>query len=170
MAATTPVIYAVSNVILRSARTSDPVNVAAIDPGSYQQVAPVTDLQFTSGDAAGELGSLEKDPTAVLVSEEMAAFLKAEVGDTLYALLVRATNAQTEVKLHITGTYERLPGFPEGADAVMSIAEHTAAVPSKSPDFFLARPPAATTPPCSARSPRCAKAPAASTTSRSTPA
>lgn len=138
VAATSPVIYAVSNVILRSERTSDPANVAAIDPQTYAQVAPVTDLQFSSGDAAGELARLEKDPTAVLVSEDMAAFLKVKVGDRLHALLVRATSMQSEVELHITGTFERLPGFPEGADAVMSIAKHTEAVPSKAPDFFLA--------------------------------
>jgi putative ABC transport system permease protein len=138
VAATSPVIYAVSNVILRSARTSDPANVAAIDPHTYAQVAPITDLQFSSDDSAGELDRLDKDPTAVLVSEDMAAFLKVKVGDPVHALLVRATSAQVEVRLHITGTYERLPGFPEGADAVMSIGRHTDAVPTKAPDFFLA--------------------------------
>lgn len=138
VAAVSPVIFAVSNVILRSARNLGPTNVAAIDPSSYTRVAPVTDLEFSSGYAAGELDRLQQDPTAVLVSEDMAAFLKVKVGDTVYALLARATSAQVEVKLHITGTFVRLPGFPEGADAVISIAAHTAAVPSKAPDFFLA--------------------------------
>lgn len=138
VATSTPVIYAVSNVILRSARTSDPANVAAVDPITYPRVAPVTDLEFTSGDAAGDLYQLQRDPTAVLLSEEMAAFLKVKVGDPIYALLVRATSAQVEVTLHVTGTYIRLPGFPEGADALMSIDEHSTAVPSKAPDFFLA--------------------------------
>ncbi|MEO5711698.1 MAG: ABC transporter permease [Nocardioidaceae bacterium] len=138
VADTTPVIYAVSNVILRSARTSDPANVAAIDPTTYPEVAPVTDLEFTSDDATGELARLQQDPTAVLLSEDMATFLKAKVGDPIYALLVRATDAQVEVKLHVTGTYIRLPGFPEGADALMSIDKHSTAVASKAPDFFLA--------------------------------
>lgn len=138
VAATTPVIYGVSNVILRSARTSDPANLAAIDPLGYAAVAPVSDAHFPAGDAAGALQALQKDPTAVLVSEEMAAFLKAKPGDPLYVLLVRATAEQVEVELHIVALFERLPGFPEGADAVMSIDEHTAQVPTKAPDFFLA--------------------------------
>ncbi|MEZ5193085.1 MAG: hypothetical protein R2734_11590 [Nocardioides sp.] len=32
----------------------------------------------------------------------------------------------------------RLPGFPDGADAVIDLAVHTAMVPSTRPDFFLA--------------------------------
>lgn len=138
VAGTTPVVYGVSNVILRSARTSDPANLAAIDPRTYASVAPVTDAHFSSGDAAGTLHILQTDPTAVLLSEDMATFLKAEVGDALNVLLVRATADQIEVKLHIVALFERLPGFPEGADAVMSIDEHTAKVPTKVPDFFLA--------------------------------
>jgi putative ABC transport system permease protein len=138
VAAATPVIYAVSNVILRSARTSDPANLAAIDPGGYGAVAPVTDADLPGGDAAGTLRTLQADSTAVLLSEDMAAFLKAKPGDTLDVLLVRATPAQVEVTLHIVALFERLPGFPDGADAVMSIDTHTAHVPTKAPDFFLA--------------------------------
>ncbi len=138
VADTSPVIYSVSNVVLRSARTSDPANLAAIQPDSYASVAPVADAQFPSGDAAVELGTLTTDPKAILLSEDMAAFLKAKVGDTLYVLLVRATSQQVEVPLHVTGLYERLPGFPDGADAVMAIDRHQAEVPTKAPDFFLA--------------------------------
>lgn len=137
VAATSPVIYGVSNVILRSARTSDPANLAAIDPASYADVAPLVDRQFDQGDAATALRALADDPTAVLLSTEMASFLKARVGDTIQVLLVRATAEQVEVNLHITGLFERLPGFPDGADALMSIHAHTAMVPSKAPDFFL---------------------------------
>ena len=138
VAAATAVIYGVSNVILRSARTSDPANLAAIDPRGYPSVAPVSDAQFSSGDAAGALRTLATDRTGVLVSREMATFLKAKVGDPLSVLLVRATPEQVEVTLHIVALFERLPGFPEGADAVMSIDEHAARVPTKAPDFFLA--------------------------------
>ena len=137
VAATSPVIYGVSNVILRSARTSDPTNVAAVDPATYQQVAPLVDDQFDQGSAATALQALIDDPTAILVSRDMASFLKAQVGDTLHVLLVRATADQVEVDLHITGLFERLPGFPDGADALMSIHEHATMVPSKTPDFFL---------------------------------
>ncbi|MDQ2965804.1 MAG: ABC transporter permease, partial [Chloroflexota bacterium] len=138
VAATTPVIYGVSNVILRSARTSDPANLAAVDPATFAVVAPLVDEHFDQGDAATALQALADDPTAVLVSRDMASFLKAKPGDTLHVLLVRATPEQVEVDLRITGLFDRLPGFPDGADALMSIHEHTAVVPSKAPDFFLA--------------------------------
>ena len=138
VAAASPVIYAVSNVILRSARTSDPANLAAVDPARYPSIAPLGGSRFSSGSAENAFQSLHEDPTAILLSEEMAAFLKAKVGDTLQVVLARATEAQVEVPLHITALFERLPGFPEGADAVMTLARHTAAVPTKHPDFFLA--------------------------------
>ena len=134
----TPVVYGVHNVILRSERTSDPANLAAIEPASFASVTPLADTHFPSGDAAGTLQMLASDPTAVLVSEDMAKFLQAAPGDSLNVLLARATDDQTEVELHIAGVFERLPGFPDGVDAVMSIDAHTAAVPAKGPDFFLA--------------------------------
>ena len=137
--AATPVVYELSNVILRSARTSDPANLAAVDPTSYPMVAPLTGSRFTDGSAQDAFRALRDDPTAILVSHDMAAFLRVEVGDTLQVVLARATDAQVEIPLHIIALFERLPGFPDGADAVMAISAHTSAVPSKNPDFFLAR-------------------------------
>lgn len=131
-----PVIYGLSNVILRSARTSDPANLAAIDPATFAAVAPLSDSDFAG--ASDELDALRTDPTAIMLSVDMAGFLQAEVGDTLDVLLARATEDQVEVQLHVTGMFERLPGFPDGADALMSISEHTRSVPTKAPDFFLA--------------------------------
>ena len=43
------------------------------------------------------------------------------------------------MKLRVAGLFERLPAFPDGAEALMSIDEHTRRVPTKAPDFFLAR-------------------------------
>lgn len=138
VAEATPVIYGVSNVILRSARTSDPANLAAIDPDSYASVAPVSDAHFPSGDAGGTLRRLQTTPGAVLLSQDMAAFLKAEVGDSVFILLARATDQQVDVEFRVVALFERLPGFPDGADAVISIDAFAAGVPGKAPDFFLA--------------------------------
>ncbi len=136
--AVTPVIYGPSNVILQSARTSDPANLAAVDPATYASVTPLGDVQFSTGPATLAIARLRKDPTAVYLSEDMAAFLKAVPGDKLDVLLVRSTNQQVLVAMHVVGLFQRLPGFPDGADALMSIATHTAKVPTKVPDFFLA--------------------------------
>lgn len=130
--AVTPVIYGLSNVVLRSARTSDPANLAAIDPGAFASVAPV------GVPTTEQLRALAAVDGEILVSSDMAAFLKAKPGDVLSVLLARATPDQVEVELTILGLYERLPGFPDGADAVMRIDEHATAVPGKTPDFFLA--------------------------------
>lgn len=128
----TPVVYGLSNVILRSARTSDPANLAALDLATYATVAPI------DPGTARTLAALESDPAAVLVSHDMAGYLQAAEGDTLHVLLARATPDQVEVDMRIAGLFERLPGFPDGADAVMSIRAHAEHVPTKPPDFFLA--------------------------------
>lgn len=133
-----PVIYAPSNVIVRSARTSDPANLAAIDPGSFIAVAPLEGSRLVDTETTRALLSLEDAPDTILLSEEMAGFLKVEPGDTLHVLVARATDDQVEIDLVFTGMFERIPGFPDGAEAVMSLAAHTEAVPSKPPDFFLA--------------------------------
>jgi len=133
-----PVIYGIRNVILRSARTSDPANLAAVDPATYATIAPVRDGDFASGDALAAMHTLRDDPTTVMVSTQMAVFLKAHPGDTLHVLLARGTGEQIEADFRIAGLFERLPGFPDGADALMSIDGYAAHVPSKTPDFFLA--------------------------------
>ena len=138
VAQVSPVVYSIRNVILRSARTSDPANLAAIDPSSFGSVSSLRNDAFATGDAAAALRTLHDDPGAVLLSSEMAQFLRAKPGDVLHVLMARGTDAQIEVDLHITGLFERLPGFPDGADALMAIDQYIAHVPAKAPDFFLA--------------------------------
>ena len=135
----TPVVYRVHNVVLRSRRTEELSSLAAVDPTAYRRVAPLDDSHFPSSSASAALDLIRDDPTAILLSVHMADFLQARVGDPIRVLLARATNAQTETKMHLVGLFERLPGFPDGADALMNITRHDAVVPSSSPDLFLAR-------------------------------
>ncbi len=134
----TPVIFGLSNVILRSDRTSDPANLAAVQPDGYLAVAPVSGDSFVDIDAAGALALLRDDATAALLSEDMAGFLKVAPGDRLQVLLARATDDQVVVDMHVAGLFNRLSGFPDGADALMAIDAHLEHVPAKHPDFFLA--------------------------------
>ncbi len=138
VAAVTPVIAGRQNVILRSARTSDPADLVAVDPETFGEVAPLRNDLFVDTTARRALDTLREDPDAVLLSADVADFLKAAPGDTLSVLLARATDDQVEVELRIAGLYERLPGFPGGADALLSIDVHRDHVPAKDPDFFLA--------------------------------
>lgn len=128
----TPVVYGPSNVILHSARTSDPANLAEVDPADFARVAPLDQA------SAEQLLALRADPGSIVLSRDMAAFLQVEPGDGVEVLLARATPDQVPVDLTVAGLYDRLPGFPEGADAVMSLDAHIRSVPSKAPDFFLA--------------------------------
>ena len=135
----TPVVYAVHNVVLRSHRTEELASLAAVDPTAYRRVAPLDDSHFPSSSASAALDLLRDDPTAILLSMHMADFLQARVGDPIRVLLARATSAQVETEMHLVGLFERLPGFPDGADALMNITRHEAMVASTAPDLFLAR-------------------------------
>ena len=128
----TPVVYGPSNVILRSARTSDPANLVAVDPSGFASVSPLDEA------VAAMLPSLDSDPNSILLTEELADFLQVEVGEPLNALLARATDQQVATDMTVVGLFERLPGFPEGAEAIINIGLHTELVPTKNPDFFLA--------------------------------
>jgi hypothetical protein len=134
----TPVVYGVHDAVLRSRRTEEVANLAAVDPPGYQRVAPLDDSHFPGSSASAELALIRDDPTALLMSSHMADFLRAEVGDPIRVVLARGTPAQAETVLHLAAVYERLPGFPDGADALMNISQHEATVPTTAPSFFLA--------------------------------
>ena len=131
------VVYGVHNVILRSNRTSDVANLAALEPLTYAQVAPLDDTHFSSGSAGNDLTMLAEDPDAILLSADMASFLKTGMGDSLRVLLARGTSEQVEIEMTVMGLFERLPGFPEGADALMNIGRYEGMVASTRPAFFF---------------------------------
>ena len=134
-----PVVYGAHNVILRSDRTSDIANLAALDPLAFGQIAPLDDAHFPGGSAATLLQELANDPDAILLSTDMSQFLRAPVGTRLRVLLARGTPDQTEVEMRIIGLFDRLAGFPDGADALINLSRHLTAIPATQPAFFLAR-------------------------------
>ena len=134
-----PVVYGVHNVILRSNRTSDIANLAALDPIAFARIAPLDDLHFPDGSAATAMADLAANPGAILLSSHMSEFLRAPVGSKMRVLLSRGTPVQTEVALTIIGLFDRLPGFPEGADALINLAAYSAAEPTIDPAFYLGR-------------------------------
>jgi ABC-type antimicrobial peptide transport system permease subunit len=75
----------------------------------------------------------------MLLSVEMADFIHAVPGDPLLVLFDQGTDEQALGRLHVAGLFERMPAFPDGADAMLNIAEKQKVVPSTVPDFFLAR-------------------------------
>ncbi len=135
----TPVVYSTQNVIIQSHRTSDPMNLAALDATAYAHIAPLKDNQFSTSTAARAIKSLATQPDAVLLNANQADFLQAQVGDTVQVLLARGTAEQVQAKLKVVGLFERLPGFPDGVDALMNLAKHEAALSTTVPNFFLAQ-------------------------------
>lgn len=135
--AVVPIVYGVHNVVLRSHRTSDIANLAALEPEAYAQVAPLNDSHFARQSADEMLSALASNPDGILLSQAMADFLNIHEGDPLWVLLARGTSEQLEIKMSVLGTYERLPGFPDGADVLMNLKRHEEAIASSIPAFFL---------------------------------
>jgi putative ABC transport system permease protein len=135
----TPVIYGVHNVIIRSSRTSEVANLAAVEPRLYAQIAPVDDSHFLTGGAVANLTRVAENSDALLLSVDMADFLQADVGETVQVLLARGSAEQTEIEMIVVGLFERLPGFPDGAHALMQLSRYEEVIHSASPAFFLAQ-------------------------------
>ena len=132
-----PVIYGIHNTQLRSYRNTDVANLAALDPIAYGKVAPFDDAHFSNDSAEESLSILANQPDAILLSEDMAEFMGVREGDTIGVLLGRATAEQVQIDMKVQGLYERLPGFPDGVDALMNIERYQKAVASAAPAFFL---------------------------------
>ena len=133
----TAVMYGVQNIVLRSDRTTEVANLAAVDPTAFSAVVPLADADFSTGSADLALGLLRDRPETILLSRDIAAFIKVDIGTTIHVLLGRNTPDQVEVPAEVVGLFDRLPGFPDGADALMNIALPLAMVPSARPAFLL---------------------------------
>ena len=133
----TPVVFGIHNVILRSDRTSDTANLAAIDPESYLRVAPLDDSHFSNGKAESSLAALKSSSNNILLSADMASFLRVKVGNKIHVLLSKGTPEQIEVEMLVAGLFENIPGFPDGANALMNITRHETLAPSVPVTFFL---------------------------------
>lgn len=139
IAESTPVVFGIENSVVRSTRNEDAANVAAVDPSSFLTVAAVGDVNFVGLTAEKALTALSDDPTGALLSTEMAEFISVAPGDPIRVLFASGTEVQASSEMHVVGLFERLPGFPEGADALVNIAHQKQLIPSTAPDFFLAR-------------------------------
>jgi putative ABC transport system permease protein len=135
----TAVVYGIENSVVRSNRNEDAANVAAVDPSTFGTVAALDDADFVGTTAGQALSALAADPSGVLLSTDMADFISAAPGDPVRILFAQGTPVQASSEMHVIGLFERLPGFPEGADALVDVAHQQQIVPSTTPAFFLAR-------------------------------
>jgi putative ABC transport system permease protein len=138
LATVTPVVYGLQNALLESEVNEDAGNMAAIDPAAFAQVAPLIDTDFLGITAANAMDALQRQPSGVLLTEDLADTLDVEPGDEVQVLFARGTPKQQLAELKVVGLFVRLPGFPEGADLVVNIKRQMELIPSTNVTFFLA--------------------------------
>lgn len=137
--AVTPVVFDLENAVLIGPYDQGRANLAAVDPAGYARVAPLPDTFFEERTGAATMGAMEADPHGILVDTETADDLSVEPGDTVQVILARGTDRETQQRFRVRGLFERLAGFPEGANLVIDLATYEGATGVGAVDFFLAR-------------------------------
>lgn len=134
----TPVVYGLSNALVESETNEDAGNLAAVDPTAYPRVAPLADGDFVGQSAAAAMAALQRQPTGILLGAELADNLDVDTGDTVTVLFARGTKEQKLADMKVIGLFQRLPGFPQGANLLVDLRQQLALIPSTDADFFLA--------------------------------
>ncbi len=135
----TPVVFGLLNALVESETNEDAANLAAVEPAAFGQVAPLPDSTFVGQTAAEAMTALETESRGAFVGTELADLLDVEPGDSVQVLFARGTSKQKLQRMTVIGLFERLPGFPEGADLLVNLRDQMALIPSTNATFFLAK-------------------------------
>jgi putative ABC transport system permease protein len=135
----TPVVFSLLNAVVQSRFNEDAANMAAVDPATFGRVAALADSNFVDWTAADAMDALRRDPGGVFVGTELADLLALEPGDPVKVLFARGTKEQKLSEMKVIGLFERLPGFPEGANVLVNLQRQVSLIPSTDASFFLAR-------------------------------
>jgi putative ABC transport system permease protein len=138
VSAVTPVVFRPENSVLIGPYNQREKNLAAIDPATFARVAPLPDSLFVDRPGSGVLAALEADPMGLLVDAETADDLQVDTGDSVSIILALGTKRETQESFRVVGLFERLPGFPEGANLVVNLGRYEEATGLRNIDFFLA--------------------------------
>jgi putative ABC transport system permease protein len=139
VSAVAPVVSKPENSVLIGRFNQDLKDLTAVDPATFERVANLSDSFFVDRSAAGAMAALGADPKGVLVDTQTADDLSIRRGDTVKILLARGTSKQTLERFHVTGLFERFPGFPQGTNLVANLGYYDRATGTSRIDFFLAR-------------------------------
>jgi putative ABC transport system permease protein len=85
------------------------------------------------------MDALRRDPGGVFLTADLADLLAVEPGDPVKVLFARGTKQQKLSDMRVIGLFQRLPGFPEGADVLANLGRQVGLIPSTNASFFLAR-------------------------------
>jgi putative ABC transport system permease protein len=139
VSAVSPVVSRVENSVLISRYNQDAKQLTAIDPRSFERVAPLSGSFFIDRSAAGAMAALRANPHALLVDSGTADDLSIKTGDTVKVLLARGTKHQTQRSFQVAGQFERFPGFPQGTNIVANLSYYEHATGTRAVNFFLVR-------------------------------
>jgi putative ABC transport system permease protein len=130
--AVTPVSQTSSAVVGTDKRT-----LVAIDPAGFAHIASLTDSFFSGVTANSAIAALQNDPSAVLISTEMAKTFNVQPGDSVQAQLPGPGGKSVPVTFHAAGLFLNFPGFPQGVDMVSNASLYRQVTGSTRADFFL---------------------------------
>ncbi|MEP6666141.1 MAG: ABC transporter permease [Nocardioidaceae bacterium] len=113
---------------------SDRKTIAAIDPASYRQTA-TTRPSILNG---GGVDALESDPSAVVVSQEVARDFDVRVGDTLpVTIFPDDLDLSQKLELHVAGVFRSFPPDDPFSEMVVNVA--VIPPPAPAADLYLVR-------------------------------
>jgi putative ABC transport system permease protein len=130
--AVTPVAQTSNAVVGTDKRT-----LAAIEPAGFASVASLSDSMFSGVTAKSALATLQSDPSAVLISTEMAKTFNVQAGDQVLAQLPGPGGKPIPVTFHAAGLFINFPGYPQGVDMVGNASLYRQVTGSGRADFFL---------------------------------
>jgi putative ABC transport system permease protein len=113
---------------------SDRKTIAAIDPASYPATVVTQPIMLRGRGVA----ALAADPTAVVVSEEIARDFDLKLGDTLpVTIFPDDLDLSGKLDLHVAGVFRSFPPDDPFSEMVISVAAIQPPVPAA--DMYLAR-------------------------------
>lgn len=127
---------------------TDRRSVVAIDPATFGTVAAMNPTFFGGALPQDLLDALARDPDGALISLDMSSTFDIVPGDEIRVRMVdriRPTpvpgKAVTPIlvprSLHALGVFTSFPGFPTGADIVVSLTPYAATAHVPGPDIYM---------------------------------
>jgi putative ABC transport system permease protein len=130
--AVTPVAQTSSAVVGTEKRT-----LVSIDATGFPRVATLNDSFFVNASAPASMSALRGDPSAVLISSEMARTFNIQTGDQVNVQLADRNGRLVPATFHAAGVFKDFPGYPQGIDMVANLAFYQSATGVSTVSLFL---------------------------------
>ncbi len=130
--AVTPVAQTSSAIVGTDKRA-----LVAVDPTGYPKVASLPDSFFSGISAGAAMTALRYDPTALLVSVELARTFDIRPGDQVKIQVTDKAGRKVPVTFHAAGLFKNIAGFPQGIDLVANLAYYQSVTGNPRVDLFL---------------------------------